>query len=95
MSRHPDAMTAQQRRERRWARLKILAAANRRRRSDVLKPFSQRTIQQAVCVARRRGLVSDDCLVTAGYNPRSPKDAERPAASTPPGGGRGAGEAAA
>ena len=32
--------------------------------------LGMRQIQQAVCIARRRGLVTDDLLVAAGYNPR-------------------------
>lgn len=63
-------MTPNERRARRWARLAILSAANRSRRGEgVLKPFTMRHIQEAVCKVRRFGLVKDKVLVAAGYNP--------------------------
>lgn len=51
------------------ARTKIVQAANRhaaRRRGKA--PYTMRHIQQAVCIVRRRRLVSDDIIVAAGYN---------------------------
>lgn len=59
------------------ARWTILAVVNKRRREEnakrrttfLLPPFYMRHLQRAVCVARRNRLVSDDILITAGFNP--------------------------
>lgn len=33
--------------------------------------YGSRHIQEAVCIARRRGLVSNEVLIAAGFNPRA------------------------
>lgn len=67
-------MTDSERRDRRWARKKIVAEANRIRvhLGTSIKPYSMRRIQDAVCVVRRRmpNMVNDKDLVRAGFNPR-------------------------
>lgn len=56
-------------RTRAQARQAILQAANRRRVWKRLPLWSARHIHQAVQVCRFRGLVSDEVLVLAGFNP--------------------------
>lgn len=53
------------------ARHQILNACNRWRMIEGSngKPFGQRHIQLAVCMARRRRLVSAEVLEAAGYRP--------------------------
>ena len=66
------------REERLAARWKIIQAANnygRKRASRLTVEYlprmrGMRQIEQCVCIVRRRGLVPDDVLVAAGYNPR-------------------------
>jgi hypothetical protein len=68
---HKHTKTLTERIERRAARVKIVKEAERARGWSS-KPYSMRRLNQAVCVARRRGLVSDAVLFTAGFNPRKP-----------------------
>lgn len=70
--------------ERSEARTAIVAAANKHRRARLArdvprgrdgyvfapKPFSARSLQLAVCVARRNRLVHPDVLVAAGFRPK-------------------------
>jgi hypothetical protein len=53
-------------RSRKAARLRILDTVNRHRLR--MKPYTLKTIQQAVCVARRQKLVSPAALQQAGFN---------------------------
>ena len=52
------------------ARRQIIDAANTHQHRLKLrtKPYTARTVQQAVCVVRRNRLVKPGVLVTAGYN---------------------------
>jgi len=53
------------------ARAKIVRAANRGSyRAARGRPFTMRTIGEAVCRVRRFGLVSDKVLIAAGFRPR-------------------------
>ena len=69
MSRHRQHMRrgSDGRLARNGARQEIVDAANKNRGWST-KPFSQRRINDAVCVVRRRRLVSDEVLVEAGFN---------------------------
>lgn len=54
------------------ARHKIIDAANKARNDPrIVPPFTMLTIQRAVCVARRRGLVSGTVLAAAGFREAS------------------------
>ena len=60
--------TKAERAERLRARNTIIDAANQARLDKgMTKPFGRRSIQQAVCVVRRRALVKPAVLVAAGY----------------------------
>lgn len=54
---------------RRQAREEIISVSNRARRNTNQKPNTMRNLNEAVCAVRRRRLVTDEVLVTAGFNP--------------------------
>lgn len=64
--------------ERRWARIKILDAANKARLDPgLIAPFTMRTLQAAVFVCRQKGLVKPEVIEAAGFRVKRKADSDQ------------------